>query len=251
MLIEKDNLDNNLLKNLLKLYKIKNYSKLNKKELISKINTHLSTLKIQKFLRSKWIGDQVCVLSLEKVKYPLFAFKPKGYASLIYYNLDIFANYLITTGDFRDPKTREKYSEETLKKIDKELKKNNISVPLKGIYRASCNKRHYKKQKEREENILLLDRCIDDIISAMRNMIENRSRRNNAIQTLNTLFFMTFRSYFRRLVSVSPDHAKIIIERTIKIINDSVKDPNDKESSYIRDNIIQFLYQIQYDELNI
>ena len=51
--------------------------------------------------------------------YPFFAFKPKGSILFIYYNLIDLADYLITTGDFRDPKTREKYSDDRiLQKID-------------------------------------------------------------------------------------------------------------------------------------
>ena len=64
---------------------------------------------------------------MEEVRYPCFAFRPKGFmidkckrngTSFIYYNLEPLVDYLISSGDFRDPKTREPYSETTLKSID-------------------------------------------------------------------------------------------------------------------------------------
>lgn len=226
----------------------KQISKLNKNEIIKVLRSHFSVKKIQKFLRLKWSIESICPVSLETVNYPLFAFKPKGNRHFIYYNLEIFSNYLISTGDFRDPKTREVYNEDTLKSIDKELVKNKINVPLKGVFRASKNEKYYKNKKDMADNILVLDRCLDELISTLRSWVENR---NNANINVNiNILFMAFRSYFKRLCVYSKDEAVNLIKRTIVSVNKSVK-ANVPESSNNRDHIIQFLYQVQYDELEI
>ena len=90
------------LKSLCKSMKITKYSKLNKKSLIKLLNINISIVKLQRYFRSKWI-DGLCPISMDVVRYPCFAFKPKGflidrnrsrnYTSFIYYNLEPLVNY--------------------------------------------------------------------------------------------------------------------------------------------------------------
>jgi hypothetical protein len=100
----------------------------------------------------------------------------------------------------------------------------------------------------------------------MRNLLENKGRRRHPFQTLNSLFFMSFRIYFRRLAIHSTEKAEHLIQRTIKLINETVNRPIkkdgyedvnddrpakkiDDETAMLRDTIIQFLYQVQFDEI--
>jgi hypothetical protein len=223
-----------------------------KEQIIEKICKYVSCLKIQRMIRKKMALEQICPISMDVVIYPCFAFKPKGNNKFIYYNLGSLVNYLLTTGDFRDPKTREEYSDSVIMSIDKEVVKNNIPLqnPFKSVLKASKNKKYYIKKKDIEDTILVLERCLDDIIGSMRSVLEQQVRRN-PMQTLNSLFFMAFRTYFKRLVSVSIESASSLISRTIITINNTIKDNEDVngDTNQIRDNIIQFLYQIQFDEL--
>lgn len=231
--------------------KIKKCYYFKKQEIIDLLNDMFAVLRIQKFLRKKWAdngnNEPICPLSLEPVKYPLFAFKPKGTRKFIYYNLEILSTFLLNSGDFKDPSTRETYSEEILKSIDNELQKNNIVIKnnLKSIYKASINKKYYKKKKEIEDSILVIDRCLDEIISSLRYWVENK-KTNIEINIL----YIAFKSYFKRLCSFSTENAQSLIKRTISSINNSTKDEDVVSSNY-RDNIIQFLYQLQYDELGL
>lgn len=285
--IKLDDISVQNLKKICKRLKISGYSKLKKKSLITQINRYFSVVKIQTFFRLKNGSGELCPISMDKVSYPCFPFKPKGYSLFIYYNLEPLVSYLLTTGDFRDPKTREKYSKETLKKMDNLRIANKIKG--KSVIRASKNKRFYKKKKDIEENITIIERCLDDIIGSMRSLLENRDRRRrHAVPTLNTLFFMSFRVYFRRLVTQSTEHAENLIQRTIKLINETVNRPLkvgsfenisevivtnrncddvsgiddlteeqidekkhfDEETRMLRDTIVQFLYQVRFDELS-
>jgi len=227
----------------------------NEKNLIKNICYKFSVLKLQKWFRSKISLDKICPITMTEVIYPYFAFRPKGARIFIYYNLEDLGNYLTKTGDFRDPKTREKYSDDNLKKIDIELKKNIIKLdgPFKTVFKASKNKKYYKNKKDTEDNILVLERILDDIIGSMRTIIEDRIRRSNAIVTLHNICFMTFRSYFRRLVAQSKESATFLIKRTIISINESIKYDSkvDPDTNMIRDNIILFLYQVRFDELGL
>jgi hypothetical protein len=268
--IKLDDISVKNLKKICKKLKISGYSKSKKNQLVIEINSYFSVIKIQKFFRLKKGSGELCPISMDKISYPCFPFKPKGYSLFIYYNLEPLVSYLLTTGDFRDPKTREKYSQETLKKMDKLRESNKIGG--KSVLRAFKNKRYYKKKNDIEENITIIERCLDDLISGMRSLLENREgRRIHAIQTLNTLFFMSFRVYFRRLVSQSRDNAENLIQRTIKLVNETVNRPRrvgsfenitdsieteeteeieeTEETDMLRDTIVQFLFQVRFDEL--
>ena len=182
------------LKKICKRLHITNYSIMKKNELRNEIYKYFSIVKIQKSFRKYFSSEEICPISIEPIKYPCFPFKPKGATKFIYYNLEPLIEYLITTGDFRDPKTREKYSSDTLR----------------------------------------------------------------------TLFFNSYTIYFRRLIEQSRDRAEIVIERTISLINETVdrmvsdsdeldqfKQELIKETNSLRDNIILFLYQLKFDELEL
>ena len=237
------------LKQLCKQKKIKNYSKLSKPCIIKLINYNLSIVKIQRFLRKKWI-DGPCPITLEVIKYPCWAFKPKGFQidksykkgkSFIYYDLNALIKYLLTTGDFRDPKTREPYTPDVLKSID--LYKDKLKLKYTSLYKASINKSKYKKKKDREEDIIVLEMCIDEVVSKIRFLIENEQT-NDCKLTLNNFHFPTFHRYFRNLLYKSRERAKQDIHSILSQITiNSNKDNSDPNN--IRDFILQFLYTIQ------
>lgn len=240
---------------------------LRKQDLINHFDRNLKATKIQRIYRSR--SDCVCPITMTIVKYPCFSFRPKGQTVFIYYNLSDLINYLINTGDFRDPKTRQEYSTTDIKvmnslqkyyKIEyKEIpSKIKMYIPIStNIFKAYNNKKYYKIKKDKENDILIMERCLDDIISSMRNILEVSDRRRNYQHTLNNLLFTSFKIYFKRLVQLSTNkYIENYIQQTIKIINETV-DRNktiaisDKiDVDIIRDNIIQFLYQIQFDEIN-
>jgi len=240
------------LKKICKFLNLKNYSKLTKITLLAKINTHLSIIKLQRFFRSFWIDDGLCPVSMEEIKYPCYAFKPKGFmidkckrngTSFIYYNLEPLVNYLISSGDFRDPKTREPYSEIILKSIDKCRVENKLK--FKSVYKASVNKTKYRRKKEKEEDLIVLERCIDEVVSSIRLILEKEqvNRDNDPRITLNSFHFPTFHRYFRNMLYKSKEYANQVLKRTINIITGPEERPT-QDPNEIKDFILQFIYTL-------
>jgi hypothetical protein len=228
-------------------------SSLNKDKIIIKLIEYNSVVKLQRYFRKNILSNSlICPISMSNVMYPCFPFRPKGQTHFIYYDLNSISEYLLTSGDFRDPKTREEYTIDHLKLIDKLRKDNKILG--KSLETLSKNNKFYKEKKDNEESILIIERCLDDIISSMRNLLENTERRRHGNHTLNTVLFMTFRAYFKRLVFYSRNDAHTLINRTIDLINETVNRPLkdkdvDPDVGLLRDNIIQFLFQLRFDEL--
>ncbi len=249
-----------LLKEFCKLKNITGISKLNKSELFNKVDRYNAIIKIQRFFRSKY--DKTCPICFDLVNKEYFVFKPYGQKQLIYYDLECLCNHLITTGDFRDPKTREVYTKNVLKKIDNQLNKNKMSVSkynkeFKSVYNASCNKRYYKLIKDREDTVLILERCLDDIISSMISLIEKPDSRRGSINfTLHSILIPTFSTYYKKLSENSFDSGINLLNRTINSIvkiklnieqKESIEKSKElKESLSISDIVLVFLYQIKF-----
>lgn len=249
MIVEQDKLNLKQLKQICKLKKIENFSKLKKTELVHIINTNISIIKIQRFVRSVWI-DGLCPISMEIVKYPCYAFRPKGFmidksksrsgTSFIYYNLEPLINYLLSSGDFRDPKTREPYNANILKSIDK--CKNSVKIK-KSVYRASVNKTIYRRKNEKNEDLVVLERCIDEVVSSIRITLENEQYSDSRI-TLNSFHFPTFHRYFRNILYKSKEYAKQVLQHTIHIITGPDEHPT-LDPNNMKDFILQFMYTLE------
>lgn len=232
------------LKKLCRRYHIKGYSSLNREGMVCKINKFFSVLKIQKFIRSIWIGSDVCPITMEKIVYPCWGFRPKGISvnsrtPFIYYNLEPLVEYLFSSGNFRDPKTREPYQEKTLKMLDS--LKNQFKIKhTKSLYKCSINRSYYRKKKEREEDLMVLEFCIDEVVSSMRLLVENRTSGDFRL-ALDTFHFPTYHRYFRNLYYKSRERAKQVLDTTII----SICGHQEFEENDIRDFILQFLFTIK------
>lgn len=240
-----DQLNVRQLRVICKFRKIK-YSKLKKVGLVQTLASHYTVMKIQRFLRSRWI-DGPCPISMEPVKYPCFAYRPKGWimdnggAHFIYYNLKPLIDFLISSGDFRDPKTREAYDEHNLQKIDTYAKR--VSLKTKSVLQASKNRNFYKRKRDRENDIIVIERCIDEVTSSIRHLMENESLTDPSI-SLNSFLFPVFHRYFRNLTLLSRDHARYLLDRTIhSIVGNERRTPPDPNK--LRDFILQFLLTME------
>jgi hypothetical protein len=249
------------LKQICKFKKIKKYSTLSKKELINLLDRYFAAVKLQRFIRSKLAQENMCLITMENIKYPCFPFKPKGSNKFTYYNLKPIVEYFQSTGDFRDPKTREEINDKHLILLDRLRKEHNVKGSTqKSLMYLSKNYKYYKKRKEYEENIIVLERCLDDIVSSMRSILEDKNRSSGIKFTLNTLFFNSFSIYFKKLVDTSKSRAKTFIDRTILVINETVDRPTTNFKNFtkdqmsntflLRDNIVSFLHQTKFDYLN-
>lgn len=206
-----------IIKKICKLYNIK-YTKLKKNEMIELIIKYLSCIKIQRNFRKYISSDQICPISMSMVRYPCFGYKSKNNKKFIYYNLVDIIEYLLNTGDFRDPKTREEYSVEQLKVMDN--LKEYYKIPGRSLVFASKDKKFYENKKNNENTILVAERCVDDIISSLRMMIENSEKRVNYKYLLKYLF-ESFGMYFKHIIMIDLKLAEGLINQYINTINET------------------------------
>lgn len=187
-------------------------------------------IKLQRLFRIKHSSDYICPITLDIVQYPCFGFKPKNSRYYIYYNLIDLANYLITSGNFIDPKTKEPYTSNILKKIDKLLIKNNI-YDLH-VYKSSKDTKKYKLLKDDEDTVMIIERCIDEIMINIVYCLENNvSEIGDDMLSLGN-FLIELRSHDDLSFNSCVDNAIIKLENL-----------DEKEISC---NIINVLYNLKF-----
>lgn len=179
---------------------IKGYSKLKKNDVIFNIVRLYAIKIIQRRYRKSKALNTLCPISLETICYPCWYKRTKK--GRIYYNLEPLANFLITSGDFRDPNTRESYTEKEILSIDSLLRLNKIKIS-KSVKKAKDNPRYYKRLKENEEQIDILMERIRYIFWTIREHVEEIYNGYGDIKELTTqldvTFFPTVKEYIRLL----------------------------------------------------
>ena len=146
--------------NVMKINKIRYYSKLNKNKLINLINTTKSIIFIQSFIRkklSKELNDEfICPISYSDLKYPFVSIKNNN--KFRYYSLEAFVEYLNkSTNDFIDPFTRELLSDTSIYQIEKLVKHYKI--------KKSFNKKSWKKKINSRAEFLTITNCLNEILN--------------------------------------------------------------------------------------
>lgn len=217
------------LKKLAKLNNFKSYSNKTKQDLIDTVVKHYAILTIQRHVRKKLALNTVCPISLESLKYPFWIKKSitkthkVGY---IYYNLESFIDYLVSSGDFRDPMSRELLSEKDISRLDILAKTNKIKL-YKSLKDTKDNKLHYRKIKDREEQIDILIERIRHIFWSIRDKIENVYNGYENVGELtyyiNNVYFPETKHYVEILSKKCPEGIKYCIisfENAKNIISD-------------------------------
>jgi hypothetical protein len=185
--------------------------------------------------------------------------------------LEALREFLIKTGDFRDPSTRSEYTDKQLLEIDNihnyydnlhPIHKTNNKIKkqkeqkeqinekekdnfFKSVFKASKNKKFYERIKEKEQEQLIYERLLDSICDDIVKFINENIK--DCLFTLETVYLHDYRIHFRRLINRSTTHAEYVINRNIENLNQILR----KEQTYnnnqcnICEYVIIFLEQLR------
>ena len=205
--------------------KITKYSKNKKDDLICKILKYISCRIIQRWYRKKIACNDICPISQESISFPCWpkkmSFNKK--TTYTYYNLEPLLNYLVSSGDFRDPGNRTIYTDKELESMDKLSKscgfKNNLNVQ-----KAKKRRKFYQNKKIRDEQIDIISERIRSSICNIRNKLErilyDFENINDLTVKLEVSYFNSIKDYLHILYGYDKRTCKVIIQTMHNIIND-------------------------------
>lgn len=234
--------------NICKLRGIKGYCNKNKNNILILIDKYNSILKIQRLFRKYIIKDNKCPISLEPIKYPFYAIKSGK--TLNYYNLSVLKTFLIESGDFRDPMSRLDITRSQLKEIDNVskyyCKLKNIE-DSDSVYKASLNKHYYIQLRERECELLTLERILDNVCQEIINSIEDTGSGGGSTFLIDMFYVPDYRTQLERLKNISAYHANYSIDKNINNFNYLVNRTRQSKKKSLLEYIIHNFYQIKLD----
>ncbi len=215
----------------------------NKQELIDHRIITLSARKIQRCIRSKLMTDPICPITMTNLVYPYFIFKPPE-GPLIYYDLESLANFLVCSGEFRDPKTRINYDVDIIRKLDKMMKSNRKKIApvddkqFKSVEFAMYDREFYRRKKEKENEFLMVDRELDIATSKLLKFIEISTTYENIEQKL-----IPYSYYFKKIKNLSRSYSETCFNRVLYNIIDLRK-----RGLYKNIHLLKYVFRYVYEE---
>ena len=212
----------NHLRKICKLYKLKNYSKLNKTKLIYLINYFKSVCYIQRIFRTRHMIADVCPITLETLEYPFISLKNEKIFR--YYSLEGLIGYYNSSRDFRDPITKK---EITNKKIQE------INTIAKFYKKKQINRRRTISVIRRTELLTILC-CLNDIVN---NIMSTHEINTEYIENYAIPQIMTYVYY---LLIRCRQQARGVIQHFIDIL--------ERHNDLNKYHIINFLVGVMINE---
>lgn len=207
------------LKRLCKGEYIKGVSKLRKATIVDILNKHFNVKYIYRcYLKYKGIYgvNNIDPITLEPVKRPWIEINQEG--KLYRFCMMSFYEYMIGTGNFKNPFTSQEFSDEELTLIDEQLKRNGTFKQSLLMLRYNVNKQHYyETMREEQELATSLDRQIGDIITESCQHIINEPH-TSAKHVLSSYFIPNFDSLFNELITMDRGYAKHAMHNYIRCI---------------------------------
>ena len=236
------------LKRICKSRKITNYSKLKKKDLLDAIVRDKSVKFLQRFWRKTLMGNAICPITLEKLNWtdPCFGFKTNA-GIWIYYDLHSIMQS-VHHGIFSCPYTREPFTRKHMHAMDQLAKMHKIKY--RSVVKQFESPRAAERRRRTEahqEDILILQRCLDDIHTQVRSYVEDIEAPTTHIGThsfvLNAILFPQFSQLFRQLIRNDRNIARQTLDNCISTIRGSSRQPvNDIRN--LQDTALTFYYSL-------
>jgi len=236
------------LKRICKSRKITNYSKLKKKDLLDAIVRDKSVKFLQRFWRKTLMGNAICPITLEKLNWtdPCFGFKTNA-GIWIYYDLHSIMQS-VHHGIFSCPYTREPFTRKHMHAMDQLAKMHKIKY--RSVVKQFESPRAAERRRRTEahqEDILILQRCLDDIHTQVRSYVEDIEAPTTHIGThsfvLNAILFPQFSQLFRQLIRNDRNIARQTLDNCISTIRGSSRQPvNDIRN--LKDTSLTFYYSL-------
>jgi len=201
-LLDYKNIGVGLFKLLCKKESIKNYSKMKKQELFDKLNILLAVKIIQRTFRRHFYKNATDHISLEEVGYPCFVFRTKS-KKCYFYSYESIIKYIMKTGDCRDPMTREPYSDETLQRLDLEVKTHFPEIKYRSCYKIKKNLNYARRIRNRENEILSFQLRMDELKETINYIINSEMRSwslGNEPILINTIEYESIQSYILSII---------------------------------------------------
>jgi hypothetical protein len=226
------------IREIMRIKKIKKPPNITKKqEIIDYYISSLAAITIQRKYRLHLYSKQTDSITFDTVSFPCFIWKPVGsICSPYFYNYYSIINYIIKSGDTRDPITRVQYTDDDLKRLDEGAKKAGFKY--KSTLKIKHNPTYIIRIRNRENEIRNYELRLNEIKQSIKigldtQMLEWEYIGPLFIENVNysspyNFIYQHIREYniiIQSLNNLSRENAEYYKDEMIKIL-ESVPNPN-------------------------
>jgi len=204
---------------------LKNYSKMKKCDLLFLLRKHFASLYISRYYSYKknkhkqFINKQDPLTQCDLV-YPFFEIEITK-NKYVRYNMLPFYTYMFKTGHFKDPYTDIEFTDEQLKLMDNQMKKNGYMKQSLFMMKNNPNRmNYYKKRLERENCLLGMDRQIGELLTNMCDDLFDKLQNGGNVE--HTCYHTLSYIFLPNLVYLLDELKKIDIQYTRNCLYDYI-----------------------------
>ena len=150
------------LKKLCKHFCIKGYSLLRKNELQDILNKFLAIKRIQRSFRNYFYKDEIDCITLEPVSFPCFVYRTVS-GKHYFYAFDSIITFIMKSGNYNDPLSREEYTDDTLQRLDNQVKYYFPKKSYVSTYKIKKNPRYAYKIRTLSNEVLTFEMRITEL----------------------------------------------------------------------------------------
>lgn len=181
---------------------------------------------VKKIKRTLNTYDPILLCDLPKDSRYLFNFtRPNGMT--VVYNVESLIDYMLSTGDFREPETRICFADHDLEKID--AMRESLGLRKQSVVSAKNDTAKWADVKFKRDAITGLERCLGDTVVGLVRAIENPNP-FSAETALVMRLFPEFEDYFSQLRAADAAYATMCADDYCDFIkgppNNRTNDPH-------------------------
>jgi len=177
-------------------------------------------------------------------KQPTFRFiRPNG--TVVKFVVESLVDYLLVSGDFKDPETRLPFTDDDLLRLDVAAKKAGLKKA--SVYEAKHNVQYFLDARFRADALEGLERCAGEVIADILDIIENMDP-DDAHLRLAMREFPSFVDYYQQLNEADPTYAKKCIAHWVLFLKGPPNKPNRNYFGLI-DVVVAFLHRCAAGEI--
>ena len=152
-----------------------------------------------------------------------------------------FIDYILSSGDYNDPETRQPLSEETLERLDvfgHRLGKPSVRSARAELIASIEEQKYIRDELSGLENIA--GDCVAQMYDTIEAVNEKRETTDDAMVMLLTEVFPIFQEAFRQLRSADPEAARISAAQFESFLKGPPRKPTKDRSGILRQVLSEF-----------
>mmetsp|Transcript_16820 Transcript_16820/g.51733 ORF Transcript_16820/g.51733 Transcript_16820/m.51733 type:complete len:190 (-) Transcript_16820:638-1207(-) len=154
--------------------------------------------------------------------------RPNGTA--IWYDIQTLVQYIIKTGEFREPETRIEFSLADLTRLDSQARHFGLDLP--SVVEARTNSAPYEEKRAAEDAMLCLERFCGEVVADMQRCLEQYDPETLEMCLVGHLF-PSYSHFFKQIKDRNAEMAQQLVYHHISFLRGPPNRPTEDPFGFL------------------